>query len=89
MLNLFINGRKNRWALVGFGLGLLTAPAFQASAAVTYSSVFTFDQSITSGGVVASGDSLFGTVTNSSLTYGLDLQGQCHRWCAADRLSAQ
>ncbi len=72
MLNLFINGRKNRWALVGFGLGLLTAPAFQASAAVTYSSVFTFDQSITSisGGVVASGDSLFGTLTNSSFTYG-------------------
>jgi uncharacterized repeat protein (TIGR03803 family) len=74
VLNLREPGQQGRRASLksslGLCLGLLTAPAFQAQAAVTYSSVFTFDLSTTSGGVVASNQSLFGTITNTSLTYG-------------------
>lgn len=71
MLNLSVRGQKSRWAMFGLYLGLLTAPAFQANAAVTYSSVFSFDLSVSSGGVVeGNNQALFGTVTNASLTSG-------------------
>ena len=70
MLNMRISGRKITWAMFGLGLSLLTGPVLQANATVTYSTVFSFDLSKSSGGVVESDGSLFGTLTNSSLTSG-------------------
>jgi MYXO-CTERM domain-containing protein len=63
-------GQKGRWTLAGLFLTVL-GPVLQAQAAVTYSSVFAFDISTSSGGVVeGSNEMLFGTLTNTSLTYG-------------------
>ncbi len=70
MLNKRFSGRKITWAMFGLGLSLLTGPVLQANATVTYSTVFSFDLSKSSGGVVESDGSLFGTLTNTSLTSG-------------------
>ena len=70
MSNQRISGRKVSWAMCGFCLSLMTGYFNQANAAVTYSTVFSFDLSKSSGGVVESAGSLFGTVINTSLTSG-------------------
>lgn len=72
MLKLKMPRCQRRWMNLGagLGLGLLVALPTAAQAATTYSTVFTFDISLTSGGVVASGNDLYGVITNRSLTVG-------------------
>jgi uncharacterized repeat protein (TIGR03803 family) len=70
VLNFSLCCRKAWWAVLGGCLVLVNAPAFSA----TYSTVFAFDLHTTAAGVVEGSGSnrgyLFGTVNDTSLTYG-------------------
>ena len=70
MVNFSLRCRKAWWGVLGTCLGLMNAPAFSA----TYSTVFAFDLHLTSSGVVEGTGSnvgfLFGTTSDTSLSYG-------------------
>lgn len=68
------NQRVMTWglsqALLYLCLGLFGTTVTHATATLTYSTVFSFDLSKGSGGVVEANNTLFGTLSNTSLTYG-------------------
>ncbi|MGC3979772.1 MAG: hypothetical protein QM808_00750 [Steroidobacteraceae bacterium] len=72
MVNSTVRG-KARWCALGLGLGLMSAPAFNANAA-NISTVFAFDLHYTAAGVVegtgTNAGYLYGSTYDTSLTYG-------------------
>lgn len=73
--SLFVLNQKNRacklnWASFCVCLMVCLVPAGPANATLTSSAVFSFDLTTNSGGVVESNGFLFGTLTNTSLSYG-------------------
>ncbi len=73
--SLFVLNQKNRacklnWASFCVCLMVCLVPAGPANATLTSSTVFSFDLTTNSGGVVESNGFLFGALTNTSLSYG-------------------
>ena len=70
MRNQRVWGWKGCGAVLCWCLGLLGVGHAQTSPSLTYSTIFSFDLSRSAGGVVEDNGTLFGTLSNSSLSYG-------------------
>lgn len=70
MLNKKVRDYQLSWATCLVCLMVCLVPTTRANAILTSSTLFSFDLTTNSGGVVESNGYLFGTLTNTSLSYG-------------------